>query len=186
MPCDQATMTRPARTIATALLALSLGGKASAQEAAQDGGGSFAAHLTLAVPFVSFHTPNDRQFNDHNWGGVLFYALDDHVSLAAGDFVNSYHRNTAIAGVSLTPWAIDLSSLEISPGVLAGFDLNGGYKGYDPLSPLLGAGFIKIGARDSGDPRAPFLDRLGLMATVIPGFGGGRSTAFNLALTVRL
>ena len=179
------TMTRPGLVIAAALLAAIFCGDARAQEAPSDGDGS-SSRLMLAVPFFSFHAPNDRDFNDRNWGGVLFYALDDHFSLAAGDFINSYRRNTAFAGVSLTPWTISLSRIQISPGLLAGFDLNGGYKGYDPVSPLLGAGIIKIGGRYFDDPNYRFLNRLGLMMTVIPGFGGGRSTAFDLALTVRL
>ena len=174
---------RPGISFVAALWAIVLVTPVCAEEGNSDDAFS---RLTIAIPFFSRHFPNDREFNDHNWGGVLFYALGDHVSLAAGDFINSYRRNTAIAGVSLTPWTFALAGLQVSPGLLAGFDLNGGYRGYDPVSPFLAAGTISIGSARSGAPDAPFLDRLGLMITVIPGFGGGRSNAVNLALTVRL
>jgi hypothetical protein len=169
-----------------AALAIVLGTPARAEEASSGSDGSFASRLTLAIPFFSLHFPKDREFNDRNWGGVLFYAVDDQFSLAAGDFINSYRRNTAFAGVSLTPWALDLSGLQVRPGLLAGFDLNGGYRGHDPIAPLLGAGTISISGDYSDEARTNFLNRLGLLITVIPGFGGGRSNAVNLALTVRL
>jgi len=178
-------MTRPGTWIAATLMALVLGMPARAQESAS-GGLSFASRLTLAVPFYSLHFPRDGDFNDHNWGGMLFYALDDHVALAGGDFINSYRRNTAVAGASVTPWTLDLAGLSIKPGLLAGFDLNGGYRKHDPVEPLLAAGTVAIGSDRSATPDATLLDRLGLMITVIPGFGGGRSNALNLALTARL
>lgn len=166
---------------AAALLALA-GGPALAEEA---GGGAngFLSRITVAAPFYTYHFPKDRMFNDHNWGGVMFFALDRHVALAGGDFLNSYRRNTAFAGISLTPWNLDLSGIALSPGGLIGVDLTHGYAHENPVEPLLGAATLKIGSAHLSDR---FFDRVGLLATIIPGFGSNRSTAANLALTLRL
>lgn len=147
---------------------------------------SFMSRMTIAVPLFTQHYPGDRYFNDHNWGAVLFYALDGHFSLAGGDFINSYRRNTAFGGLSIVPWTIGFPGVQIDPGLLLAFDFNEGYKGYDSLDPLLGAATIKISGHYFDDPRYQFLNRTGLLMTVIPGFGNDRSTAFNLALTFGL
>ncbi len=147
---------------------------------------TFLSRVTMAAPVFSRHFPKDREFNDHNWGGVIFYALDNRFSLAGGDFLNSYRRNTAFAAVSITPWALNLDGAQISPGALVGIDLTNGYKGYNPVEPLLGAATIKIGTHYFSDPHFQFLNRIGLLVTVIPGWGNNRSTAANLALTIHL
>jgi len=147
---------------------------------------TFMSRITIAAPFFTHHFPKDREFNDHNWGAVMFYALGPDISLAAGDFSNSYRRNTAFAGVSLTPWNLRLSAVEFSPGALVGVDLNSGYRGYDPMEPLLAAATIKISSGLFADPHFQFFNRVGLLVTVIPGLGSHRSTASNLALTIRL
>jgi hypothetical protein len=54
------------------------------------------------------------------------------------------------------------------------------------VDPLLGAATIKIGGHYFDDPDYQFLNRLGLLVTVIPAFAHESSTAFNLSLTVRL
>lgn len=157
-----------------------------AQEAIESGDDSFLSHVTIAAPFVSRHFPKDRNFNDHNWGGAIFYALNSHFSLAGGDFLNSYRRNTAFAAMSVTPWSLDLSAIQITPGALVGIDLNRGYKGYNPVDPLLGAATMRIDTHYFTTPHFQFLNRLGLLIVVIPGFGSNHSTAANLALTMRL
>lgn len=157
-----------------------------AQEAAGGSDDGFLSRITIAAPFFSRHFPKDREFNDHNWGGVIFYALDSHFSLAGGDFMNSFRRNTAFAALSVTPWILDLSAVQISPGALVGIDLTNGYKGYNPVEPLLAAATLKVGTRSFSDPHFQFLNRVGLLVTVIPGWGNNRSTAANLALTIHL
>ena len=162
---------------------------ADARAFAQEARGSdetFMSHITVAAPFFTHHFPKDGDFNDHNWGGVIFYALGPDISLAAGDFSNSYRRNTAFAGVSFTPWNLDLSAVQLSPGALVGVDLSGGYRGFDPMDPLLAAATIKISTAPFFDPHFQFLNRVGLLVTIIPGLGSHRSTASNLALTIRL
>lgn len=170
---------------ALALVAVS-STSAMAQDAGPNGEDSFFSHITVAIPFFSHHFPKDREFNDHNWGGVAFYALDTHFSLAGGDFVNSYRRNTAFAALSITPWDLDLSAVQIVPGALVGVDLTNGYKGYNPVEPLLAAATVKIGTHYFSDPGLQFLNRFGLLVTILPGLGNNRSTAANLALTIHL
>ena len=159
---------------------------AMAQEVSGGGGDTFLSRITVAAPFFSAHFPSDRDFNDDNWGGAIFYALDTHTSLVGGDIINSYRRNTGFAAISLTPWTLDLKEIRISPGALVGIDLTNGYKRYNPVEPLLGAVTIKISSPDYRDLQFQFLNRLGLLVTVIPGFGDNRATATNLAIALRL
>jgi hypothetical protein len=79
---------------------------------------SFLSRMTIGIPFFTQHYPDDRDFNDHNWGGFLFLRSTIIFRWPEEIFVNSYKRNTAFAAVSVTPWNIDV-----------GLDLNGGYRG---------------------------------------------------------
>jgi hypothetical protein len=172
--------------IGALLLVGGASGSARAQESASALDNSFLSRMTIAAPLFTQHYPNDRYFNDANWGGVLFYALDGHFSLAGGDFINSYRRNTAFGGLSLIPWDIDFSRVQIDPGLMLALDLNGGYKGYDPVDPFVGALTVKVGGHYFDDPQYQCLNRFGVLITVIPGFGSGTSTAVNLGLTFHL
>jgi hypothetical protein len=156
-------------------------GHAFAQAPASDGG--FLSRFTVAVPFFTRHFPHSEEFDDHNWGGFVFLALDDRFSLVGGDFINSYDRNTALGGVSYLPIDIDLAPLRIDMGGIVGLDLNRGYRGYNNLDPALAAATIKISGKDTN---SAFLDRAGLLVTIIPGLAHNTSTALNLALMLRL
>lgn len=168
------------------LLATAAGKGVCADDTAPDPDVSFLSRMTIAVPLFTRHYPDNRDFNDNTWGGVLFYDLDNHFSLTGGDFINSYRRNTAFAGLSVVPWNFSLSGVQIDPGFIVAADLNGGYKGHDSLNPLLGALTLKISGKYFDDPQYQFLNRFGLLTTVIPGFGNGSSTAVDFALTFRL
>lgn len=177
---------KAASLLSALILVTAVSSRAVAEDAPTGQDDTILSRLTLAIPFFSRHYPHDRDFNDQNWGAVLFYALDDQFSVAGGDFTNSYSRNTAFAGVSWTPYTVHLSSVQIGLGGIIGLDLNGGYRGHNGLDPLLAAGTIKFSGNYFEEPDYQFLNRFGLLMTVIPGIGASTSTAFNLALTVRL
>ena len=84
------------------------------------------------------------------------------------------------------PLNLSFSRINIDAGGMLGVDLNGGYKGYNSLDPALGALIIKFSGNYFDAPDYQFLNRAGLLLTVIPGVSGGTSTAFDLALTYRL
>jgi opacity protein-like surface antigen len=155
-----------------------------AQPAASDDG--FWSRITIAAPAFTRHYPHDSEFNDNNWGGFAFYAFTDQLYFAGGDFINSYKKNTAFVAVAYLPLNLSFSRLNIDAGGMLGVDLNGGYKGYNSLDPALGALIIKFSGNYFDAPDYQFLNRAGLLLTIIPGVTSGTSTAFNLALTYRL
>lgn len=169
--------------IGLAGLAIGGCGPVLAQAPAADGYDGFLSRLTVAVPFYTQHYPHPDRFDDHNWGGFVFLAMNDQLSLVGGDFINSYDRNTAIGGISYLPIAIDLSKVRVDLGGIVALDLNGGYRGYNNLDPALGAASIKISGYDTS---SEFLNRTGLLVTIIPGVSNNTSTAFNLALMLHL
>jgi hypothetical protein len=167
--------------LAGSILALALlCGPAAAQPADDP---SFLSRITVAVPLFTRHMPNDKAFNDDNWGAFALFALDDDLFLTAGDFINSYKRNTAFAALTWLPLGFAAGDLRADFGGTLGLDLNGGYKRFSSVDPLIGALNIKIGARDI---EPGFVNRLGLLVTVIPPADSHGSTAANLALTFRL
>jgi hypothetical protein len=144
------------------------------------------SRITVAAPFFTRHFPHDEDFNDHNWGGFVFGQVVDQFYLTAGDFTNSYKRNTAFLGAAWLPLDLSLSHVDIDAGGMLGVDLNGGYKGYDTLDPAIGALIVKVNGHYFDDPAYDMLNRLGLLVTIIPGLTNNSSTAFDLALTYRL
>lgn len=172
---------------ATAGLAAALwGSQALAQTApAPEADPSFWSRVTIEVPVYTHHFPHDRDFNDHNWGAFVDVALTRQWSVEAGDFDNSYRRNTAFVAVGYAPFNWDVSNLRIDVGGMLGLDLNGGYRGHNAINPVLGALVVKVRGNDFTGGSA-FLNRLGVAATIIPADPHGGSTAVNLALTWRL
>ena len=168
------------------LLALGFILLAAAPAQAQETEDGFLSRITIAVPLFTRHTPHDELFNDSTWGAFVFFALDEDWSLTAGDYINSYDKNTAFAGVEWQPIHLHVSRLNIDLGGMLAADLNGGYAHYEPLNPLLGALNVKIGGHYFDDPGLAFFNRLGMLVTVLPGIGSGQSTAINLALTLQL
>lgn len=147
---------------------------------------SFLSRITVNVPFFTRHIPHNGRYNNDNWGGWLDVALDRQWSVVGGGFVNSYSRDTLFAGIGYMPINLEFSKIKIDAGGMIGLDLNGGYKGFNKVDPLLGAFSMKIGGADFSDPDYDFLNRLGLAITVIPPAGSHGSSAVNLALTFRL
>jgi len=144
------------------------------------------SRITVAVPFLTHHFPHDEDFNDNNWGGYIFGQVIGQFYLAAGDFTNSYKRNTAFVGAAWLPLDLNFSRIDIDAGGMVGVDLNGGYKGYNTLDPAIGALIVKLNGHYTDDPDYQFVNRAGLLVTIIPGVGDNTSTAINLALTYRL
>jgi hypothetical protein len=107
----------------------------------------------------------------------------DGISIIGGEFINSYSRNTVLAGITYLPFNFDISHLRVGLGGEIGADLNGGYKGFNKWDPLFGA----LTARFSGTgfEDSPLLNHLGLAVTVIPPLDGP-VTAINVAVTLRL
>lgn len=156
--------------------ALPIAAPAAAQEA--DG---FLSRITLEAPVFTRHVPDDRGFNDHNWGLLAEVALDPQWSVVGGVFTNSYYRDTAILGARYSLWQWHAGGIRVDPGILAGFDLNGGYKDHNAVDPLLGALSLKVSGDGFGGA-SEFLNRTGLALTVIP----GDNVALNLAVTLGL
>jgi hypothetical protein len=127
-----------------------------------------SSRLTAEISVYTHHFP-DQGFNDHNPGLIMTYALNGRWSLAAGDIIkNSYSRNTAVAGVAYMPMTL----LGARIGGMAGFDLNRGYRGHDPVDPLIAA--VRM-------TREIFRD-VGVAVIIIPP-GRGGSTAMNVGVT---
>ena len=147
---------------------------------------SFLSRLTIEVPLFTRHAPHDGWFNDHNEGALVEFALGRHFSLTAGNFMNSYNRNTTIAGVSWLPLNFEFSHLRIDVGGIVAADLNGGYKHVNAMHPFLGAFEIKLMGNRFDDTRFETLNRVGLGITIIPPSPKNGSTAINLALLYRL
>jgi hypothetical protein len=164
-----------------ALAVLAAGGAASAAEPAYD---SIWSRVTLEVPVLTRHIPHRDDLNNGDWGAFVDVAVNRHWSVVAGDFENSFHKNTAFAAVSYTPTHFDLGKVRISPDGMVGLDLNGGYKGNSSVDPLMAAVQIKIGAADASGPG--LMRRLGLALTFIPpSLQKGGAMPVNLALTYR-
>jgi hypothetical protein len=174
-----------ARRSAGAILALAIlagAGAASAADAPYD---SVWSRVTLEVPVLTRHIPHRDDLNNGDWGAFVDVAVNRHWSAVAGDFVNSFHKNTAFAAVSYTPTHFDLGKVRIAPDGMVGLDLNGGYKGNSSVDPLMAAVQLKIGAADANAP--VLLRRLGLALTFIPpSLQKGGAMPVNLALTYRL
>ena len=147
---------------------------------------SFLSRFTIEVPLFTRHTPHDEWFNDHNQGALVEFALGRHMYLSAGNFMNSYKRNTTFAGFSWLPINVEFSHLKIDMGGMIAADLNGGYKGFNDLHPLLGAFVIKLAGNRFEGTRFETLNRMGLGITIIPPNPKHGSTAINLSLRYRL
>lgn len=158
-----------------------------AQGAPGDGDySSFWSRVTLEAPVYTHHFPNDALFNDHNWGGFVDVAVTRQWSIVGGDFDNSYRRNTAFLAASYEPIEFTWSKMRLDIGGLAGVDLNGGYRHFNRLEPLLGAVNLRLSGHGLDPTRYGPLARAGLLATIIPPDPHGGSTAVNLAVTYRL
>lgn len=176
------------RALACALMAAALtGGPAWADDAQPDAADpSFWSRLTLAIPVYTRHFPDQGDFDDHNWGAFANLALTRHWSIVGGDYINSFRRNTAFAGASFTPVSFDLGKLRVTPGVMGGVDLNGGYRGHNPVEPLLGALELDVTGHGMEQTSYRILDRVGLALTLFPGgFNQRGAIPVNLALTYR-
>jgi hypothetical protein len=147
---------------------------------------SFLARITIDLPFFTRHYPNDSDFNDHNWGAFVEVALAHRIALVGGDFINSYRRNTAVAGASWLPLQLDTWKLRIRAGILLGLDLNGGYAGITHVDPLLGAFSLHIDGHGISGRGLCVLDHLGLSIMALPPRPDGGAAAVNVALAIRL
>src|SRR5579863_2719197 len=126
------------KTYAAAVLAISCLWGTQALAQSSSGEDDSVSRITLELPVLTHHIPHDSEFNDHNWGGFVDFALDDHFSLVGGDFINSYKRNTAFAAVSWEPLSFTVSSAKLAFGGMLGVDLNHGYRGFNEAEPFLG------------------------------------------------
>lgn len=160
------------------------GSAACARDAPPDTYESFWSRVTVTVPLFTQHVPSSRGYNDHNWGAWVNVAINRQWSVVGGDFLNSYNKNTAFAGVAWMPFNWDLSHARIDLGLMAGADLNGGYKHVSSVDPLLGALALTIRGANFSD--GALLNRLGITFTVIPSAGRGGSVPLNLAVSFQL
>lgn len=178
---------REKRPIArTTLFAMCVAVSASSAASADDtsrNDESFFSRITILAPVYTRHLPHDEGFNDHNWGGFAEFRLVDGISLIGGDFINSYRRSTALAGVTVLPVNFEISHLRIDLGGEIGADLNGGYKGYNKWDPLFGTLAVRLSGNGFED--SPLLNHLGLAVSIIPPLDGP-TTAVNLAVSLRL
>ncbi len=177
----------PLRRMLVCVLALTALLCGSARAADAQTGGSFWSRVTLVVPVYTHHFPDAGGFDDRNWGAFVDVALDGRWSVVAGDYVNSFHRNTAFAGVSFSPVSVDLGKVRLTPGVLAGVDLSGGYRGRNPVEPLLGA--FELHLTGQGFEGAPdrILNRAGVALILFPGGMNHRGAIpVSLAVSYRL
>ena len=147
---------------------------------------SFLSRITIELPLFTRHAPHDGWFNDHNQGALAEFALGPHFAITAGNFMNSYNRNTTIAGVSWLPLNFEFSHLRIDVGGIVAADLNGGYKRVNTMHPFLGAFEIKLMGGGFDDTRFETLNRVGLGITIVPPSPKNGSTAINLGLRYRL
>ena len=162
--------------VAVAAGALLIPATASADEA-PDG---ILSRVTLELPLVTQHLASGHTLDDHNWGLVVDYALQPRLSLVGGEFKNSYRKDTILLGARYSFFRFTPGSVAIDFGGVAGADLNGGYQGHNPLDPLMAAASIKL--TGNGFSQSQFLNRTGIVFTIIP----GEVTAINLALAVGL
>jgi len=173
-----------AASLATVILGPSSAIAAEVEES-QGGYPSFLSRVTIEPSLFTRHTRHDAFFNDNNWSGIAEVALGRHTAVVAGDFINSYDRNTTFAAFSWLPINFEFSHLKIDAGGLIGADLNGGYRPHNHMNPFLGALRINIMGNRFDDEKFGILNRVGLGITIIPA-PSGRSTAINLALRYRL
>lgn len=157
---------------------------AQAPEPAAEPHGDFLSRVTLQVPVVTVHTPDDEAFNNENWGLLADVALNDHWSLVGGAFRNSYDRDTVLAGVSWQPLSVRVAEARLRFGGMLAVDLNGGYRPYNAADPLVAGFNARLSAADPD--RGSAWRRLGLLLTVIPPAPENGSTAVNLSVTYRL
>jgi hypothetical protein len=155
-------------------------------EESQGGYTSFLSRITIEVPLFTRHAPYDELFNDHNWSTVAEVALGRRTAFVTGDFINSYNRNTIFAGFSWLPINFEFSHAKIDAGGLIAADLNGGYRHFNKLDPLLGAFLINITGNRFDSGNFGFLNRVGMGITIIPPDPHGGSTAINFALRYKL
>jgi hypothetical protein len=148
--------------------------------------GSLWDRITLDAPLLTHHFPNDSRFNDHNWGLFVEFTVHHNVSFVAGDFTNSFRRNTAFIAVAYMPTLFDSYHIKINGGGMLGLDLNDGYKGHNYFEPAMSGFGFKIHGNHFEDRRLRFLNRTGVLITVFPPGGPGTSTAVNAALSYRL
>jgi hypothetical protein len=158
------------------------------QQSDSDTSTSFLSRVTVEVPVYTRHIPNDAGFNDHNWGAFINVDVaksralgNAELSIDGGVFNNSYSKNTAFLAGEITWTPIITNNLKIDIGPMLGLDLNGGYKGYSDVDPLLGAIQVRVSGTDFA-PDNELLNHLGTAITIMP----GQETAINFALTVRL
>jgi hypothetical protein len=144
---------------------------------------SFLSRITILAPVYTRHLPHDRGFNEHNWGGFAEIRLVDDISLIGGEFINSYSRETVLAGVTFLPFHLEASHVRVDLGGEIGADLNGGYKGFNKWDPLFGTLAVRFSG--TGFQDQPLLNHLGLAVSIIPPLDGP-VTAINLAVTLRL
>jgi hypothetical protein len=163
------------RPLTQAIVASLLATGAAAQEQSDD---LLFPRLTIEAPLITRHVPQDEGYHDHNWGAFVDLDVVKHFGLAGGYFINSFRRDTAFAGVTFTPFYIELPNAELDAFATIASDLNGGYKGNNKLDPLLGAVSIRLtGTHFDGTP-LQFLNDVGVAVTVVPPI-----TAINLAVT---
>jgi hypothetical protein len=143
---------------------------------------SFLSRVTVDVPFFTRHVPHPELFNNHNWGAFVDVAISEHWSVAAGDFINSYKRSTIFVGLAYMPVQLDLWHVRARVGGMLGFDVNGGYRPFNDVNPLLGAFSIRFtGTGFEND----LFNRLGIAIKMIPPAPDHGSTAINFALSYR-
>lgn len=168
------------------VLAFSVSSALGGEPIRANDGGFALSRVTIELPVLTRHFPDNSSFNNHNWGAIVDVAITDQWSVVGAYFRNSYDRDTLLAGIGWYPIRFERSSLKVELGGIAALDLNGGYKSYNQANPLLGALSIKIGNARARDYDANAVSRLGLAITVIPAVSGSGSTGVNLAVTYRL
>ena len=166
--------------VCAAVFAIFNSGAGAEEVSPPDAGNSLLSRITIQVPLYTRHIPQDAGLNDHNWGVLVEARLDPDWSIIVGEFRNSYYRDTVIAASRYSLFAWDYSSIRVDTGAILGFDLNGGYQGYNGVDPLLGALSIKItGNRFS---EYGLLNGTGVAFTILP----GKIVVANVALSFRL
>lgn len=163
-----------------------LAGAAHAEDGWKDPNQTFWSGVLLDVPVYTHHVPHDSQFNDQNWGLFVEYPLGPHLSLVGGDFKNSYNKNTAFAGIGVTAFHWKVSNVAVGVGGVLALDLNGGYRGFNQVDPLLGALTVRFSGAAPEDSPWKVFNHWGLLTTIIPPDPKGGSTAINVAISYRL
>ena len=80
-----------------------------------------AADAWLTATIASYHTRRTVDHNERNWGLGFEYSLSDRWRVSAGDYRNSYYRNTTYAGIMWLP---------VHEGALRAGVMVGGATGY--------------------------------------------------------